>query len=708
MQAAPKLTIEDTRKRSAPLEALQGYDQVYPVYAESSKRRKISPASTEEISDYDYYSLKSFSEAAQALSKAHQELADEQARTAKASADLEELKNGFEDQKTEATKKYDADMQSARHVATQLQQALQDERQRTQAAQQQIENLKAQAIARMDEMQRTHQAVIERAGAEASQLKNALANQEALRQRAHQGLVERDEQAKQASAQHASELSQARHKARIAREERDNALARANALDTSRPDADMEDVSSPDPAQVVREEADARIAGLCGDLHAKETKIREQAKRILELEALVASPGGVVPPRQQHLASIPSPPEETTASRTLATDIGGSPRPGFPKRGATNHLSKVLQDSLPKSRSGGVGTAGISKTGSGAKTRGTGAKTSGTGVRGPDSAVGRAEVSKEQKSSILDSHLKNGSVNKIFNQTKLEKDPIDRYENLFYGKGFDRFETDKIPIEYTGETELDIYIPGEVELGHQLWTDCGDVQYFADRGPQRRPIRIAIYEFDLDYDETYSEEDEAQASYTLPMFKDLNKNEEEKQQYAQACIIARLPETQAEAARSCLSSTELQAFEQRMFNGPKPVGLCHEELEYPKMFKKIVKYLRSNWRFRDAAKRWAAGDEAEFPDEPSCWPPNFKSLKSCMTTAYKTEEAYENSIEDRYTSDCTRSDQEMSKLSANLSFWSKPATVNDIVGGAGKVALNTSKKTRLPNEGLKDMFGALK
>ena len=55
-----------------------------------------------------------------------------------------------------------------------------------------------------------------------------------------------------------------------------------------------------------------------------------------------------------------------------------------------NYSSKNRQDALPKSRSGGVGTAGSSKTRRGPKTRRTRA-------RGPGSAVGRVEVSKEHE-----------------------------------------------------------------------------------------------------------------------------------------------------------------------------------------------------------------------------------------------------------------------------------------------------------------------
>lgn len=621
----------------------------------------------------------------------------EQARTAQASADLETLRNEFEDQKTEAIKKYETDLQSAWDATSQLQQDLQDERQRTAAVQQQFDDLRTQATAQIGEWKRKYQEIIEQAGLEASQVQNSLANRETLLQQAHDSLAERDEQARQARGRYAEALSQAHNETRIAREKRDRALARANALETSRPDADMEDASRPDPAQENRNEASAEIAGLLGQLSAKEKKNRDQAKRILELDAQLARSGGNASSPQQQAASIPSPPEEKTASGIVSPQMGQSPCPDTPTRGATNHLSKARQDALPKSRSGDARSAGISKNVRGAKTRGI-------GQRRPGSAPsGRAEVSKEHKSVMLDSHLKNGSASKVFNQTKREKDPVDLYENEFHGKGFDSFEASKIVVDYT--FEFDVSSPSQDELGQQLWAEDGEVQYYADRGQQRQPICIEI---DADYFifEENNEEDEVQKEYILPLSKDLSElDEKQKHQYAQACIIAKLPETQTEAARASLSSAELQAFEQRMFKGPKPIGQCHEELEYPKMFKKIVRYLRSNWRFRDAAKRWAAGEDALFNAVPSCWPPMFANLESSITTIFKSEEGYEKDIEKPYKSDCTTSDKEMSKLGNSLSVWNKPTTVANIVDGAGKVTLDKGKKTQLPNEGLRDMFG---
>jgi hypothetical protein len=83
----------------------------------------------------------------------------------------------------------------------------------------------------------------------------------------------------------------------------------------------------------------------------------------------------------------------------------------------------------------------------------------------------------------------------------------------------------------------------------------------------------------------------------------------------------------------------------------------------------------------------------------------FANLESSITTIFKSEEGYEKDIEKPYKSDCTTSDKEMSKLGNSLSVWNKPTTVANIVDGAGKVTLDKGKKTQLPHEGLRDMFG---
>ena len=665
----PKLTLADPRKRSTPLE---GYDSVYSVYTGPSKRRKLAPSSTDDTLD-DSYSLllKNFGEATRAISQVQQELAVEQGRTALVSSEIQKLRNEFEDQKTKAIQKYEADMQSVRDVASQLEQRLQNETQRAAAAQQQTNDLRTAATAHIGELNGMHQETMEQA---------------------------------------AAALSQAQKETRAVREERDSALTRISMLENSHPDVEMEEESRPDPLKKERDEASAEIAGLRGQLSAKERTISDQAARIKQLEALLPGPGGnVSSPPQQLAASIPSPPEEPAAPWVAAPETSNSPSAVAPRRGIKNHLARAGRDVLQRGDSGGASAGGVSKN----RTR---PKTRGTRTRGSASAAyPRTDVLKEHKSDMLDSYVKSGAASKVFNQTKREKDAVDLYENEFHGKGFDSFEADKIVVDYTDE--FDVYPPSKDGLGQQVWNSEGDVEYYADRG-QRPPILIEIYEDDLtlekkkgdEHDE--DEDDRMRKAYILPLSKDLSVlRPEQKYEYAQACIIAKLPETQTEAARAFLSTTELQAFEQRMFKGPKPIGQCHEELEYPKMFKKVVKYLRSTWSFRDAAKRWAAGEDALHKDQLSCWPPTFASIDSCMTGSFKTEEGYENEVDKPYK--LSRSMQD-DLASANperaLNIFDgqskNPPTEDKMVSNAAGVGVNDdgSKKTLPITKGLDGMF----
>lgn len=595
----PKLTSEDPRKRSAPLEA---YDEVYHAYAENGKRRKVSP-------DYDFYSLalQNLGQAAQALSQSQQQLKEEQAQTVQALAENQKLRNEFEDQKTKADQKYNEEMQWFRSFVSQLEQAVESEKQRTEAVQQQLDDLKATSSAEIGKMERKYQEVV---------------------------------------AQAEIMLSQAHGEASSACEERDSALARLDMQEHSRPDVEMEETGRPDSIQVVSDEASAQIAGLSDQLSAKEIENASQAARIKQLEQLLACAGGDISSQHQPAASMPSPPEEeATAPGYTATEFVRTPTPSAPRRGAKNPLSRAERDALPMSRGGGANASGVAKSGGHARMYGT------TSNRPAPVAYGRAEASKGRKTAMLDSHVSNISSSKMFNQTKLEKDLVDPYENEFHGKGFDAFEARKIVVDYVMEFEY--RTPHEDACGEQVWDAEDDVEYYAYRGPNRDPVCITLYSCDFDF--MGEATDGMQHEYILPLSQNLDElDRQQKCQYVQACIIAKLPETQTEAARAFLKVDEFKAFEKRMFKGPKPIGQCNEELEYPKMFKKIVKYLRSSWSFRDSAQRWAAGEDAGGDNKkPSCWPPMYENRQASFTTIYKTRDAWEKDIEKSYKLDET-------------------------------------------------------
>lgn len=309
--------MEDPRKRSAPLE---GYDEVYKVYAESSKRRK-------HFSDCDYCSLalKNFGEAAQALSQAQQQLTGEHTPTAKASAEIATLRNEFEDQIAKANQKYDADIQSAGNVVSQLHQELQDVKQRAEAAQQQIIDLRTQATAQIGEWERKYREDFDRAGAVVSRLDQELQSErqrtlvarqefETLKTQATAQIGEWERRCRETIERTGAVTFQAQNQIRMALEERNRALARATGLENSRRLAELRDAGRLDPVQKYREEANATIAGFRDQLNAKENTISGQAVRIKQLEEQFVRSGGNVSSQQQGAANMLTPPAETATA----------------------------------------------------------------------------------------------------------------------------------------------------------------------------------------------------------------------------------------------------------------------------------------------------------------------------------------------------------------------------------------------------------
>ena len=105
--------------------------------------------------------------------------------------------------------------------------------------------------------------------------------------------------------------------------------------------------------------------------------------------------------------------------------------------------------------------------------------------------------------------------------------------------------------------------------------------------------------------------------------------------YMTLCVFAQLPEVQLEAAKSCLSTAELKAFQKKFDALLVHIGRCddpREKREYRKHYESAVLWLRDLKQFKAACLAFAHGVETTKPNVCP-WPPCFMDLEVRRKTA---------------------------------------------------------------------------
>lgn len=485
-----------------------------------------------------------------------------------------------------------------------------------------------------------------------------------------------------------------------AREEQNQATI-ANL--TSRLDIDMVDAGLQDLTEKKWNDLNEALHSTTNQLQWQENEDRRQAKEIEDLKKQLSQQGAAATFPQAY----PSPPEAVKQDSSINLDTGSESMQTPTVQPFQKRKSNPLKDpakSRPKVAKSSTG-AGISKT----KKNGVPQK----GSKAPTRATYTSEMpkkKKERRADLLDGSLKAGSFEEFSTLTNSKSKGGDNlFRNEFYGKGFDRHEAKKIQQEWS--TGIVDQSASESERHVEYWDDEGDMIYYLDRKDAKgKPLEL---QFGPEYFELQEEGDEA--NHILPLSEDLSIVEEgdeikeqKRLQYAQACIIARLPEAQMDAARGDLTDEQLKSFEKRSFQGRRPIAKCHEEKEYPKMFKKVVDHLRSNWRFQRAARLWATGEPAR--NAISCWPPTFDNIDELCSTTHETEQAMERRVDERseYKSDCRRADGELFKKAGkglDIDGGQHASSLEESMGQSSSIDLDKARDGRVPSKkGLLSMF----
>ncbi|KAK3710068.1 hypothetical protein LTR37_010499 [Vermiconidia calcicola] len=230
-----------------------------------------------------------------------------------------------------------------------------------------------------------------------------------------------------------------------------------------------------------------------------------------------------------------------------------------------------------------------------------------------------------------------------------------------------------------------------LQFGHQYWNDEGDMVYLVDRG-DASPLKFDFFGGEKGHF------DPKRDSRILPLTSYLGTFGNKI--FAQQCVIAQLPECQAEAAAAFLGAKELEQFEHRLFKYTKRSRKCVERQELPKMWTQVVKLLRKNKKFRAAAEFWAEGEMSS--STTSCWPAQFVDpAKQEACTLFRGKEAREESKEGSYPIATSQDEAEINKLGLKTTIHepgSGPMDLSGMLEAANQAMVVNRGKMQMPSD----------